>query len=79
MATMTKSFAIQGSDGYGVDIEATTLEGPSSISIIGLGDLAVKEAGERIHAAMNASGFTFPKEKVIISWLPVISKKRFPL
>lgn len=48
MATLVRSFAIQGIDGYGVDIETKMLEGQPSISIIGLGDLAVKEAAERI-------------------------------
>lgn len=47
MATVVKSFAIQGIDGYTVDIEIKTLEGQPLINIIGLGDLAVKEAAER--------------------------------
>lgn len=46
MATVVKSFAIQGIDGYTVDIEIKTLEGQPLINIIGLGDLAVKEAAE---------------------------------
>ena len=44
MATVVRSFAIQGIDGYPVDIEIKMLEGQPSISIIGLGDQAVKEA-----------------------------------
>ena len=48
MATVVRSFAIQGIDGYPVDIEVKMLEGQPVISIIGLGDQAVKEAAERI-------------------------------
>lgn len=48
MATMVKSFSIHGIDGYPVDIETTTIHGQPIISIIGLGDQAVKEAGERV-------------------------------
>lgn len=56
MATVVRSFAIQGIDGYPVDIEIKMLEGQPSISIIGLGDQAVKEAAERIQAAIDESG-----------------------
>ena len=45
MATVVKSFAIQGVDGYTVDIESKVLDGQPMISIIGMGDVAVKEAG----------------------------------
>lgn len=75
MATLVKSFAIQGIDGYRVDIEVTTLDGQPMLSIIGLGDLAVKEAGERIQAAMDSCGYDFPKKKVIINLAPGDKKK----
>lgn len=75
MATMVKSFAIQGIDGYAVDIETKMLEGQPTISIIGLGDLAVKEAAERIQAAIDESGYVFPKKRVIISLAPSDKKK----
>ena len=75
MATMVRSFAVQGIDGFPVDIETTTLEGQPMISIIGLGDQAVKEAGERIQAALDNCGYEFPKKKVIISLAPGDKKK----
>ena len=52
MATLVKSFAIQGIDAFIVDIEIKTMDGMPSISVIGLGDLAVKEAAERIESAI---------------------------
>lgn len=75
MATVVRSFAIQGIDGYLVDIEIKMLEGQPSISIIGLGDQAVKEAAERIQAAIDESGYVFPKKRVIISLAPSDKKK----
>ena len=69
------SFAIQGIDGYPVDIEVKMLEGQPVISIIGLGDQAVKEAAERIQAAIDESGYVFPKKRVIISLAPSDKKK----
>ena len=63
MATVVKSFAIQGIDGYVIDIEIKTLEGQPMISIIGLGDQAVKEASERVQAAIDETGYVFPKKR----------------
>lgn len=75
MASLVKSFAIDGIDGYQVDIETKTLEGQPSISVIGLGDQAVKEASERVQAAIDETGYVFPKKRVIISLAPGDIKK----
>lgn len=75
MATVVKTFAIQGIDGYPVDIEIKALEGQPMITIIGLGDLSVKEAAERIKASIDESGYVFPKKRVIISLAPSDKKK----
>ena len=75
MASVVKSFAIDGIDGYPVDIETKTLEGQPMISIIGLGDQAVKEASERVQAAIDETGYVFPKKRVIISLAPSDKKK----
>jgi magnesium chelatase family protein len=75
MATVVKSFAINGIDGYMVDIETKLMDGQPVTSIIGLGDLAVKEAAERIQSALDESGYVFPKKKVIISLAPGDKKK----
>ena len=54
MATMVRSMALEGIEGFAVEIEAATIRGQQQmISIIGLGDQAVKEAGERMQAAMR--------------------------
>ena len=57
MATVVRSFVINGVEGYPIDIETKTMEGQPMISIIGLGDLAVKEAAERIQSAIDESGY----------------------
>ena len=75
MATLVKSFAIQGIDAYTVDIETKTMDGQPMVTIIGLGDQAVKEASERIQSAIDESGYEFPKKKVIISLAPSDKKK----
>ena len=47
MAITVKSMATSGVDGFMVEIEASTIRGQQqSMSIIGLPDQAIKEAGE---------------------------------
>ena len=77
MATMVKSIALEGIEGFEVEIEAVKLRGQQQmISIIGLGDQAVKESGERIQAAMESYGYDIPKDKVLISLAPGDRRKR---
>ena len=77
MATVVKSMATSGVDGFMVEIEASTIRGQQqSMSIIGLPDQAIKEAGERIQAAIESCGYDFPKDKSIISLAPGDKKKR---
>jgi len=60
-----------------VEIEASTIRGQQQmISIIGLGDQAVKEAGERMQAAIESCGYEIPKDKVILSLAPGNRKKK---
>ena len=66
MATMVKSMALEGIEGFPVEIEAATIRGQQQmVSIIGLGDQAVKEAGERIQAAITCYGYDLPKDNTI--------------
>ena len=77
MATVVKSMATSGVDGFMVEIEASTIRGQQQmISIIGLGDQAVKEAGERMQAAIESCGYEIPKDKVILSLAPGNRKKK---
>ena len=77
MAIVVKSMATSGVDGFMVEIEASTIRGQQqSMSIIGLPDQAIKEAGERIQAAIESCGYEFPKDKCIISLAPGDKKKR---
>ena len=77
MATVVKSMSVEGIEGFEVEIEATTIRGQQQmISVIGLGDQAVKEAAERIQAALEHDGFDIPKDKTIISLAPGNRRKR---
>ena len=77
MAIVVKSMAVSGVDGFMVEIEASAIRGQQQMmSIIGLPDQAIKEAGERIQAAIISCGYDIPKDKVIISLAPGDRKKR---
>lgn len=77
LAITVKSMAISGVDGFMVEIEASTIRGQQqALSIIGLPDQAIKEAGQRIQAAIESCGYDFPKDKSIISLAPGDKKKR---
>lgn len=52
MASVINSFAINGLDAYFVKIETDTIYGKPTVSIIGLGDTAIKEARERLEASL---------------------------
>lgn len=76
MASVVKSFSIEGVDGYVVEVEIKTIDGQPMFSIVGLGDTAVKEAKERLEAVLSHRGFSFPKMKIVINLAPSNIKKR---
>jgi len=75
MASTTKSFTLSGIEGHVVDVETDVLSGLPSISIVGLGDKAVKEAKERLEAAIVHSNFIFPQQKIVFNLAPSVMKK----
>lgn len=75
MASIVNSFAISGVEAYLVDVEVKTITGQPLIAIVGLGDTAVKEARERVEAAINDSQYKFPQKKVVINLAPSDLKK----
>ncbi len=76
MATLVNSFSIDGIEGYLVECETDTMFGEQRISIIGLGDQAIKEAGERIQSTVINKEYDFPKMKIVINLAPSHMKKR---
>ena len=75
MASVVNSFALFGIDGYVVKIETDTIYGQPSVSIVGLGDTAVKESRERLEAAIKNAKYEFPKMKIVINLAPGDIKK----
>ncbi len=81
MLFRTRSAAVYGIDADLVDIEVDLTpargeaDAPSSVTIVGLPDPAVRESRERIRAAVNNSGFFFPFHKTTINLAPADVRK----
>ena len=69
------SFSPFGYEGSLVAVEVDLRRGIPTVDIVGLADGAVKEARERMRAAIRNSGFEFPMERVLISLAPADLKK----
>jgi len=69
------SFSPFGYEGLLVAVEVDLRRGIPAVDIVGLADGAVKEARERMRAAIRNSGFEFPMERVLISLAPADLKK----
>jgi magnesium chelatase family protein len=76
MAIILNTFSLEGIEGNRVTVEASLLDGPNVFTIIGLAEQSVKEAGERIEAALARYGFLLPEGKKVISLAPADIKKR---
>ncbi|KHF27287.1 hypothetical protein LR68_03888 [Anoxybacillus sp. BCO1] len=50
------SIGLRGMEGYRVQVEVKELPGMPSVAIVGLADTSVKEARERVIAALHAFG-----------------------
>lgn len=69
------SFSPFGYEGSLVTVEVDLRRGIPAIDLVGLADGAVKEARERMQAAIRNSGFDFPPERILISLSPADLKK----
>ena len=60
MVSNVRSLGISGIAGYAVQVECFLSGGLPGFDIVGLGDTAVKEAKERVRAAVKNCGAKFP-------------------
>ena len=75
MISTIKSLGISGIGGYPVSAEVYISNGLPGFDIVGLPDTAVKEARERVRAAVKNSGFRFPQSRVTVNLAPADTKK----
>ena len=75
MIATINSLGLSGIGGYGVTAEIYISNGLPGFDIVGLPDAAVKEARERVHAAVKNSGFRFPVSRLTVNLAPADKKK----
>ncbi|WP_100333086.1 YifB family Mg chelatase-like AAA ATPase [Bacillus alkalisoli] len=79
MAVKVTTIGLKGMEGYRVTVEVQLLDGPESIVVVGLPDASVKEAKERITAALHSYKCGELEERVIINLSPAEQKKNGPM
>lgn len=78
MLARTASFTIDGTSVKAVEVEVDVCRGLPSFGMVGLPDLAVREARERVRAALENSGFEFPLRRITASLAPADIRKAGP-
>ena len=78
MLAKVYSGAVYGVDAYPVEIEVNAGHGDPSVVIVGLPDAAVKESKDRVHTAINNSGFRLHAGRTTINLAPADIKKEGP-
>ncbi len=75
MLSKITSCGIIGIEGFIVAVETDISNGLPAFDIVGLGGIAVKEAKERVRAALKNSGFEFPLGRITVNLAPASLKK----
>ena len=75
MLAKTLCYALSGIDGIQITVECNLSGGLTAFELVGLPDMAVKEARERIKSALRNAGYEFPGDRLVINLAPADIKK----
>ena len=75
MVSKIRSLGLGGISGYEVSVECYLSGGLPSFDVVGLPDAAVKEARERVRAAVKNCGVKFPVSRITVNLAPANTKK----
>ena len=75
MLSKIKSMSLEGLNGYLVEIQSDVSAGLPNFDIVGLPDIRVKEAKERVRLAIKNSGIEFPSRKIVVNLAPADKRK----
>lgn len=70
MVTRVHTVAFRGIEAVPVDVQVQIAPGLPTFKIVGLPDKAVNESGERVRAALIASGLSLPPKRITINLAP---------
>lgn len=66
---------LHGVEAVRVEVQADVSPGLPVFGVVGLADVAVQEARDRVRAALRAAGFEFPNARVIVNLAPAPLRK----
>lgn len=69
------SAVLRGVEAMPVEVEVAVSNGMPAFNVVGMVDAAVQESRSRVKAALKASGFTMPGDRVLVSLAPSSIKK----
>ena len=75
MVNKVKSGSVIGLNAYEVSVETDIINSLPAMSVVGLPDVAVNEARDRVKSAIKNSNFTFPSRKIVVNLAPADLKK----
>ena len=75
MLAIVNSMSLHGLDGYLVEVQVDVSSGLPSWEVVGLPDVSVKEAKERVKAAIKNSGLQFESKRIVVNLAPADMKK----
>ena len=78
MLATTLCYGLGGIEGVQITVEVNLSAGLPMFDIVGLPDAAVKEARERIRAALKNRGYAFPGDRITVNLAPADLKKEGP-
>ena len=78
MLARVRSGALRGIDAIVVDVEVDVASGLPHTTTVGLPDGAVREAVDRIRAAVRNSGFEYPQRRITVNLAPAGVRKEGP-
>jgi magnesium chelatase family protein len=78
MLAAVRTFILDGVSARPIRIEVDVHRGMPSFTIVGLPDAAVRDARERVRAAMVNCGFEFPLERIVVKLTPPGLRKEGP-
>lgn len=75
MLAGVKSYALEGLEGFAVDVEVDVTNGVPGVETVGLASTATKESKERVRAAIKNSGLPYPARRITVNLAPAEIKK----
>ena len=75
MPSRVKTASILGLEAHSIDVEADISAGLPNFFIVGLPDVAIQEAKERIRSAVKNSLLPFPRTRVTVNLAPAHVRK----